>query len=65
MKVILGRGGNYTAGGADRRFDPSPDPQDVPAPFGEAMIARGFAERVPEPKKQTAAKAVADAKGDD
>jgi hypothetical protein len=55
MKIILHRGGNYYSGGADRRFDASPDPQEVPAPFGEAMIARGVAERVEAPKPAQAA----------
>jgi hypothetical protein len=52
MKVILKRGGNYK----DRRFEASPAPQDVPAPFGEAMVARGpdFAEKVKTPRPTTA-----------
>ena len=45
MKVILHRGGNYIdKAGKDKRFEASPAPQDVPAQYGKAMIARGLAE---------------------
>lgn len=39
MRVILDCGGNQ----GTQRFEASPDPQEVPTVFGEAMIARGLA----------------------
>lgn len=52
MKVILKRGGDYTpARGPAQRFEASETPQDVPAPFGKAMLGRGpdYAVEAPVP----------------
>ena len=48
MRVILSRGGDQ----GSRRFEASPDPQEVPDQFGRAMIARGFATEVKAPRKK-------------
>jgi len=47
MKIVLTRGGNYKGA----RFEASEQPQDVPDPFGRALIARGLATQVKATKK--------------
>jgi len=55
MKIILSRGGNYKG----QRFDASEAPQDVPDPFGRALIGRGLATQVKSAKPKAAARPVA------
>ena len=52
MKIILSCGGNQGV----QRFEASPDPQEAPTVFGEAMIARGLATKA-TPAKTPKAKA--------